>query len=482
MRFHRVVASHSMTRPHRSHRPDSAQSRTRAKVSGYRRLAAHEAYTTPHAAHCDTNRTTELNVTMTARENHAPNADPLKVSRLALPVFLLGITQIIAWGSLFYSIAVLAQPIADDLGISTTMVFGAFSLSLAVSGLTAPAIGRAIDSLGGYRVLAGGSVISAIALALIAIADGPLLLFVGWALAGVAMAANLYDAAFPALSQFAGTRYRQALTALTLLGGLASTAFWPLAWVLNDAHGWRVALGLFALMHLLVCLPIHYWGLPRPRLPESGGDAPPNKPVAVAGGKRFWWLAAGFTISAFVVSGTAAHAVGVLKASGLDPATAIFAVALIGPMQVVGRLLEFVFARGVAATLVGLASFSIMLCAMVLLSQVGFAPWVAFAFACAYGLSNGVMSIVRGTVPAELFGRDGYGALMGRLAQPAFFAKAAAPVALAALVANGETYQTMVFLLAALAALALAAYIVAIRGFRPAVAPDLSATPESDGR
>lgn len=471
-----------MTRLHGSHLPNSAQSRTRAKVPVYQRSATHEACTKPYAAHCDTSGTTELDATMTARENHARNANPLQAHRLALPVFLMGITQIIAWGSLFYSIAVLAQPIADDLGISTTMVFGAFSLSLAVSGLTAPAIGRAIDSMGGYRVLAGGSVISAIALALIAVADGPMLLFVGWALAGVAMAANLYDAAFPALNQFAGTRYRQALTALTLLGGLASTVFWPLAWVLNDAHGWRVALALFALMHLLVCLPIHYFGLPRPQSPESGGNTLPAEPVAVVGGKRFWWLAAGFTISAFVVSGTAAHAVGVLKASGLDPATAIFAVALIGPMQVVGRILEFVFARGVAATRVGLASLAVMLCAMLLLSQVGLAPWVAFGFACAYGLSNGVMSIVRGTVPAELFGREGYGALMGRLAQPAFFAKAAAPVTLAALVANGETHQTMVLVLVALAALAFAAYIVAIRGFRPAVSPDLNATPESDGR
>ncbi len=381
---------------------------------------------------------------------------------LVWPVSLLGITQIIAWGSLFYSIAVLAPAMAASLDVSTTLVFGAFSLSLAASGLAAPAVGRAIDSQGGYKVLAVGSLLSALSLATIALADNPALFLAGWVLAGVAMAANLYDASFPALSQFSGQHYRPALTALTLLGGLASTVFWPLAWMLEETHGWRVALGLFALMHLLICLPIHYFGLPRPKAVTPTGGTRSESDRNVAGGPAFIWLATAFTLAAFVVSGTAAHGVGALKASGLDPATAILAVALIGPMQVVGRILEFAVARGVAPTRVGIASFSVMLIAMLLLSQAGLSAWLAFGFACAYGLSNGVMSIVRGTVPAELFGRDGYGALMGRLAQPAFFAKALAPVLLAAMIADGEEYRSMAWLMTALAALALTAYLVAL--------------------
>jgi MFS family permease len=386
---------------------------------------------------------------------------------LVLPVALLGMTQIIAWGSLFYAIAVLAQPMADTLGIGTTGVFGAFSASLAISGLTAPAIGRALDRFGGYRIMAAGSAISAVALMLIASAQGPVQFFIGWGLAGVAMAANLYDAAFPALSQFAGRHYRSALTALTLLGGLASTVFWPLAWWLHEAFDWRTAMALFAGLHLLVCLPAHYLGLPRPLAPTAAGD--PQElltPPPPAAGGRFLWLVTAFTLSAFVVSGTAAHAVGAIKASGLSPATAILAVSLIGPMQVVGRIIEFVFARGVVATAVGLVTFAVMAVAMCLLLLIGLSPAMAFAFACAYGLSNGVMSIVRGTVPAELFGRHAYGTLMGRLAGPAFFAKAAAPVTLAALVAGGNHYGWLAALLALLSVLALLAFVAAVRGHR----------------
>lgn len=402
---------------------------------------------------------------MTNGESHrapaSPTLEPSPVS-LIRPVALLGTTQIIAWGSLFYAIAVLAQPMAATLGISTTGVFGAFSASLAISGLTAPAIGRALDRYGGYRVMAAGSVISAIALSLISSAQGPLQFFVGWGLAGVAMAANLYDAAFPALSQFAGRHYRPALTALTLLGGFASTVFWPLAWWLHETFDWRAAVAVFAALHLLVCLPAHYFGLPRPTTPAPSGDTPEVAPSPPAAGSRFLWLATAFTVSAFVISGTAAHAVGALKASGLSPAAAIVAVSLIGPMQVVGRIIEFVFARGLSATKVGLAAFGIMAVAMCLLLLIGVSPTLAFAFACAYGLSNGVMSIVRGTVPAELFGRHAYGTLMGRLAGPAFFAKAAAPVALAALVANGDHYTWLAALLTLLSLFALIAFVAAI--------------------
>ena len=215
--------------------------------------------------------------------SHLPPPDG--ETRLFWPVAMLGTTQIVAWGSLTYSIAVLAAPVGAELDMSSGQVFGAFSLGLAASGLAAPAAGRAIDRLGGRKVLAGGSLLAVLAMAMIALAQGPLMFYAGWIVAGLAMAANLYDAAFAALSQFAGTRYRQALTALTLLGGLASTAFWPLAWWIDSVAGWRTAFWVFALMHLVLCLPLHL-ALPRPRPAAPAGQAgaspdtaPPPRPA-----------------------------------------------------------------------------------------------------------------------------------------------------------------------------------------------------------
>jgi predicted MFS family arabinose efflux permease len=379
------------------------------------------------------------------------------------PVAMLGTTQIIAWGSLTYGIAVLAPAISAELAMSTGKVFGAFSLGLGFSGLAAPAVGRAIDRIGGGRVMAGGSLLAALAMALVALSGGPLLFFLGWIVAGLAMAANLYDASFAALSQFAGNRYRQALTALTLMGGLASTAFWPLSWWIEGLAGWRAAFWVFAALHLMVCLPLHLL-LPKRRI-EAG--PPEVAPTPAAAGfvqrRQLLWLATAFTLAAFVVSGMAAHVVGALRASGLETAMAIAAASLIGPMQVAGRILEFTFARNLPAVRVGLASLVTMLLAMLLLAAAGVAPALAFACACTYGLANGVLSIVRGTVPAELFGREAYGSLMGRLAQPAFFAKAVAPLAVALLIGADEAYGGMAVLFAVLMAAAIATYLMATK-------------------
>ncbi len=379
-------------------------------------------------------------------------------------VAMLGITQIIAWGTLTYGIAVLAPAISADLGLSMGWVFGAFSLGLGFSGLAAPAVGRAIDRIGGGKVMAGGSLLAALAMALVALSQGPALFFLGWIMAGLAMAANLYDAAFATLSQFAGSRYRQALTALTLLGGLASTVFWPLAWWIEDLAGWRAAFQVFATLHLLLCLPLHLL-LPRPHREGKATVAAPAPPEAgAAQRKQLLWLASAFTLAAFVVSGMAAHVVGALRASGLEAGAAIAAASLIGPMQVAGRVLEFIFARNLPAVRVGLASLLTMGLAMLMLLLAGAAPALAFAAACAYGLANGVLSIVRGTVPAELFGREAYGSLMGRLAQPAFFAKAVAPLAVALLIGADEAYGRMALLFVVLMAGAIVAYVVATRG------------------
>ncbi|MEC5397535.1 MFS transporter [Uliginosibacterium sp. H1] len=379
----------------------------------------------------------------------------------------LGITQIVGWGSLYYSVAVLAAPMAESLGVAQSLVFGAFSLALVVSGMAAPLAGRAIDRLGGRRVLAAGSAVGALALAVIALADSVAVFLGGWALAGLAMAACLYDAAFPALSQLAGTHYRRALTALTLFGGLASTVFWPLAWALHEAWGWRSALGGFALLHLLVCLPLHRWALPAatPSVPTPGKaeTTETTETIAPTAPRGLVWLGLALSGNAFVFSAIGAHVVGALGMATGVASEAVWIAALIGPMQVGGRIVEFLFASRWSAIRVGVAALSATVLGMLLLWQAGSAAWVPMLFAVCYGAANGVMTIVRGTVPAELYGREAYGQLMGRLAQPAFFAKAAAPLAVSLLLGSGASYADMALALALLSALALGAYGMAVR-------------------
>jgi MFS family permease len=394
-----------------------------------------------------------------------PHTQPIR--QLTRVVCGLGVAQIISWGSLYYTIAVLGESMRRDLKVSEALFFGAFTLSLFLSGLAAPAAGRLIDARGGRPVLAIGSLLAAAALLLLALATGPLTLALGSALSGIAMAACLYDAAFTALNEIAGSSYRKAVTAVTLFGGFASTVFWPLSQLLMDKLGWRETLVLYAALQALICLPIHLWVLPRQRAtsPLAGDGASAAAPVSAAPAVRanYGWLAMAFALSAFVFSAMSVHLIGLLTSGGLRAQDAVLVAALIGPMQVLGRIVEITVARNVRPITVGTMSFLLMLLALIALLFVNALSPLAFLFAALYGFSNGIMTIVRGTVPAELFGRVGYGALLGRLARPAFIAKALAPVAFSLAVTAGLLRGGAILALAACSAVSLLAYLIAVK-------------------
>src|SRR5205814_4665826 len=194
----------------------------------------------------------------------------------------LGVAQIISWGTLFYAIAVLGSAMRDELKTSDVIVFGSFTCGLFVSGIVSPWVGRRIDARGGRVVLAGGSLVGALACITLALSGGPITLLAGWVLAGVASAACLYDPAFAALHRISGVSYRHAVTALTRFGGFASTVFWPLPQYLLDTIGWRAAFGVYAGLHALVCLPLHLIFVPGPGVRVA---APAPEPAANAGAR-----------------------------------------------------------------------------------------------------------------------------------------------------------------------------------------------------
>ena len=313
-----------------------------------------------------------------------------------------------------------------DLGVSSTVLFAAFTLSLLISGMAAPMVGRLMEAHGARAVLCAGSLLGMAALLLLARANGPVGLFAGALVAGVAMAAGLYDAAFMALNQLAGDAYRRSVTGLTLFGGFASTVSWPLSQLLLDVLGWRQALLIHAVLQLVLCLPLHALLLPAraQRIAAAPGDAP--TPVVLP---DTLWLATAFALASFVLSVLSVHLINLFRLAGLEAGSAVFIATLVGPMQVLGRLLELGAGARLRAVHVGSVAFASMVLALAGLFLLHGASPLAFAVAGLYGISNGLMTIVRGVVPAELYGRRNYGVLLGRLARPAFVARALAPFA-----------------------------------------------------
>jgi MFS family permease len=378
-------------------------------------------------------------------------------------VTALGVGQIVSWGTLFYAIAVLGPPMAHALDVPDVMLYGSFTAGLFLSGIASPWVGRRIDRDGGRAVLAGGSILGALACAVLASSVDAAMMLAGWLVAGLAMAACLYDPAFATLFRVAGPSYRRAVTALTLFGGFASTVFWPLSQYLLETGGWRLAFAVHAALNAALCLPLHLAFVPGPRMrsvPPPAHEHPANR--ATAGG-TFVWLAAAFAVAAFLASAISSHLVVLLASGGLASRDAVLVGALIGPMQVAGRVMEFAFSNRWSPIMVGTLAFTLLASALVVLCLVRGVWIVALVFALLYGWANGVMTIVRGTVPGVLFGVRDYGALLGRLAQPQFILKAFAPVAVTLLFALDPSRRLALYALAVGALLALVAYRLAVR-------------------
>lgn len=386
--------------------------------------------------------------------------------KLAPLVSALGIAQIVSWGSLFYAIGVLGKPMRTELGVSELFLFGSFTAGLLVSGTLAPVMGRQIDRRGGRFVLCAGSLLGVAAMALLAASTHPAMMVAGWLVAGAAMAACLYDPAFATLSLHTGARYRRAVTALTLFGGFASTVFWPLSHLLLEAWGWRMTFAIYAGLHLFLCFPIHRLFVP-PHLLEAPGRASGAEPVSPGfGDPRLRWLTLSFAFATFVFGVIAVHLISLLTTAGLTAAQAVTVSMLVGPMQVAGRIIELGFAGRVRAVTVGLVSFALMMLALVALISVEGFGIAAIVFVIAYGCGNGVLTIVKGTAPVELFGREGIGGLLGHLSRAGLYAKAIAPASFSALLTFGLTRNAALAALAGVSLLGMGSYFAAIRSRR----------------
>ena len=346
--------------------------------------------------------------------------------RRRVVVTVLGIAQILAFGSTYYLPAVLANPIAVDTGWSLTWIVGGLSIAMLMSGLVSTLIGRLIQRFGGRPVLAASSAILALGLTVMAFAPSLPVYLLAWAIMGLGMAGGLYDAAFSTLGRMYGEQARGAITWVTLFGGFASTVCWPLSAFLVEQYGWRVTCLVYAAIYLLFSLPGHLIVLPRtpPVLPQPVDDIGAERPTTVAYNMQFVVLAAILTFAAMISSMVAVHLLTLLQARGLDLAAAVAFGAIIGPAQVGGRLLELLLGRNRHPIWAMIISVLLMATGLGFLAS-GF-PLTALALAL-YGAGNGIHTIARGVLPLVLFDPDKYAIVMGRLAAPALLTQALAP-------------------------------------------------------
>lgn len=373
-------------------------------------------------------------------------------------VAVLSTVQIVSWGVLYYAFAALQSSITADTGWSAVAVTGAFSLAQLVSGGVGIWVGRHLDAVGPRRVMTGASLLAIPGV--LAVASAPTLevFYAGWVLTGAAMAGTLYPPAFAALTRWGGARRVRALTTLTLVAGLASTVFAPLAAVLDDAVGWRQAYLVLLGGLAVVTVPLHWWGLAHPwrpvRVEDPSGGGRDVAAGAVARSTPFVLLSAANALTALAVFAVVINLVPMLVEQGMTRNLAALALGLGGVGQVLGRL---GYARLAAASSVTTRGVVVVAGVAVTTAALALAPassGLLIAIGMALGLARGVYTLVQATAVTDRWGPASYGALNGLLTAPALVAAAAAPFAGAVLADLLGSWADAFLTLAGIAALA----------------------------
>jgi MFS family permease len=351
----------------------------------------------------------------------------------------LGITQIISWGSGFYIPAVLAVPISASIGISTELFFWAFTVSLLVSGLIGPRIGKAIDKLGGRKVLPFGSAAFFVGLILLATARETNQLFVAWFLIGIGGSMGNYDAAFATAVNFFGNKSNQVIAGITVFAGFSSTISWPVTTFLEQTYDWRAAIWFWAAMHILVALPLHL------TIPKSEKKDIPDLtgPIRKLVKNKFRFdplivvFALMFALQGFIVSSVNTTLPFMLSELGADVQLALLASVLLGPFQVLARVLLVAMtdkATPLTVAAISIAAHPLGVIFIWILGPAGILPFVML-----HGIGVGLNPFIRGSLPLLFFGSDRFGQRQGYLMMPSKILGALSPALLTLmLLANAQ--------------------------------------------
>jgi predicted MFS family arabinose efflux permease len=385
-------------------------------------------------------------------------------TRLALLIAVLSMTQVIGWGTTYYMPAVLAPALARDLGIEPQLIFFGVTIMVGLGALASPAAGRQLDRLGAARLLPLGSALIGTGLALLAAFPDVASFLAAWILFGLAAPLALSLAALTLLIQVAGARSRHAIGILMLFSGLAPGVFWPLASLLEAAVGWRGTVAVFAGINLLLALPAHAALAVVFRLGRSGGwegaESDGRSVQALITDRRArrragWLLVLAFACQGFSSWGLPLHLVSMFEQSGMTNATAVAIAALNGPATIGARLIDLALGgRLQPLTMALLVTALLPLSLLPLLLPIEPAT-AALAFTLIWSGANGIMSILRTTLPLALLGSAGFGAILGKLSLPQNLAFAVSPFAFALVIeAGGPTIGVVLAMAVSLAALA----------------------------
>jgi len=381
-------------------------------------------------------------------------------------VWPLAVAETLLWASIYYVFPALIPRWLDTFGWTRAEITGAFTLCVLISAGFAPVVGHFIDRGFGRVLMGTGGAVASVILVVLSQTESKTVFYLCWMIMGAAQAALLYEPCFAILTRIFAENAKRAITAVTLLAGLAGTVSFPLAHWLAETVGWRHGLLVFAAI-VAVSTLIAIFALKESEAHEPTADkATPSQPSAlrVALGKPvFWLLAMAFTCLALNHGAVISHLLLMLDERNVTTGVAVLAASLIGPMQVAGRVgMMGLEQRGVSTSGVALLSFIFVAMAAIVLYLSQSMIWLVFAFVVLQGAGYGVTSITRPAVTAEFLGRNGFGAISGAIAIPTVSGFALGPT-LASVIWGVRGYDLVIGALFAITLVGMIAFLLARR-------------------
>lgn len=371
------------------------------------------------------------------------------VQGTAKSVIGLGTTTTIGYGTLYYSISIMSEELAKEFLWTKSFIFAVVSVGILLGGLLSPIIGKILDNKGARGIMSLGSIFCAIGLILLSFVDSKLEFILAILFLEAVSVLVLYEAAFVAFSQLAGVKARLPIIQITLMAGFASTIFWPLISYMLTIISWREVYQFLALFHILLAFPIHYFVLkPNMKIDNEHFDEDSFEDFICQTNRErkrsLVLLTIAFSLIAIPITAMQTQFLSLFKSFGIEAASAIALGTLIGPSQVVARIIDMSFSSKTTPLITAVISTSIMLTGLVCLLFSSYDIKIALLFVVLYGAGQGLSDIVRGTLPLYLFGRDGYGKTIGRLNLFRLVVTSMVPFGFALLLENiGGLYSTI---------------------------------------
>ncbi|MDP3262701.1 MAG: MFS transporter [Tabrizicola sp.] len=355
-------------------------------------------------------------------------------------VWLLALGQTLIYAGSYYAFPALLPDLEAATGWTKGELAMGPTLAFLIMAVLTPFTGRLVDRGLGGEMLSWMPALAALGVAALAVVDTHLGWLTAWAVIGVAQAGCLYETCFAFLTRRLGDAARAAITKVTLVAGFAGTLAFPLGHWLGEVRGGQGALLVFAAIMALV-IPLNTVAVRhlrrRERAERTQAPTPPGVLQAALRKPAFWIIAAAFT-AIYLNHGVLITFVLVLFADrGAPEGMAALAAALIGPSQVVGRLMLMGAGARVTTGQATRGAMAAVVLASGILWLAGLAPLLVFGFALIQGAGAGLMSILRPVLIAEVLGRAGFGVISGAAAVAPILASAAAPLVGAGLLAWG---------------------------------------------